>query len=481
MLQRLERYRPALRAYQRALQLNPQRPRTLSNLVLLELDQLKEQRAEQWLNQGLALDPISDDDADLLHAAGSDLYLFQLRPEAALDLCDRQLRRRPSVTALANRALCLQQLGQFQEAITCQEQAIQLHRRAHTADHRELPSEQLVGQRCGSLDASIQLQRQLLNLGIYRLQHDAMDPSGPQLLLAGLSNDRDAFLDKRRHNSLWDGKPCRQLILWDDQGFGDTLQNLGWIRAAAERCAQVQIQVRGSLIPLLEERLARPANVTIHALTVASPPWADPHSKQLGLFYLPLILGRWRPSATAARTPYLKRIPRTNSMRRRIGLLWNAGRHQSPRAERSARIRDVPFQTLWRHLGDILDHPAIELISLQLDQSDRADVETTLGSASMQWPLQSSCWLNTAACMDSLDAVICVDTSIAHLAGAMGLPTWLLLGHPCDWRWGRLSTDSFLYASMRLLHCQTRGAWGPSLDQAREELINYLHPHAGRA
>lgn len=479
MLQRLERYGPALRAYQRALQLNPQRPRTLSNLVLLELEQLQGRRAEQWLNQGLSLDPISDDEAELLHAAGSDLHLFQLRPEAALELCDRQLRRRPSVTALANRALCLQQLGRIQEAVSCQEQAIQLHRRAQTDDHLALPYEQLVGRRCGSLDASIQLQRQLLNLGIYRLQHDLSDPSGPQLLLAGLSNDREAFLDKRRHDSLWDGKPCRQLILWDDQGFGDTLQNLGWIRVAAQRCEQVQIQVRASLIPLLEERLERPANVSIHALKGTSPPWADSHSRQLGLFYLPLILGQWQPSTTAARTPYLKRINGTDPMRRRIGLLWNAGRHQSPRAERSARIRDVPFQTLWRHLGDILDHPTIELISLQLDQHDRADVEATLGSTSMQWPLQSSCWLSTAACMDSLDAVICVDTSIAHLAGAMGLPTWLLLGHPCDWRWGRLNDDSFLYASMRLLRCQTRGAWGPSLDQAREELINHLQPHSG--
>jgi len=92
----------------------------------------------------------------------------------------------------------------------------------------------------------------------------------------------------------------------------------------------------------------------------------------------------------------------------------------------------------------------------------------------MAWPLASPCWLQTAQVMDSLDAVICVDTSIAHLAGAMGVPTLLMLGDPCDWRWGPDGETTFLYSAMTLLRCPSPEAWEPMLEVARSHLIALL-------
>ncbi|QNI84003.1 tetratricopeptide repeat family protein [Synechococcus sp. PROS-7-1] len=472
LLQRLGRQAQARRAYQRVLELEPQRPRTFSNLVLLELDALQADAANHWLQRGLALPDLNDADAELLHAAGCDLRLFQRRPSEALDLCNRQLQRQPSVTALANRALCLQQLGRKPEAIHSQEQALRLHLQLQAPELASQPFEQLVGTPCRDLEASIQLQRQLLNLGIYRLQADGFDQAAQTLLLAGLSNERAAFLDHRRQATLWKGELCQRLILWDDQGFGDALQSVGWVSAAAQRCQHLELQVRPALIPLLEQRLHREQNVTISPLNGAQPPWGAADSRQLALFYLPFVLKRWTP-ASPPRLGYLKRLRTDHSKRPRIGLLWNAGRHRTPRAERNARIRDVPFDQLWSDLGDLLNADNLDLVSLQLDQDNRDAVDQCTGGA-MAWPLASPCWLQTARVMDNLDAVICVDTSIAHLAGAMGVPTLLMLGDPCDWRWGADGDATFLYSAMRLVRCPSPGAWKPMLEAARSHLIALL-------
>ena len=475
LLQRLARPAEARRAYQRVLELEPQRPQTLSNLVLLELDVLQADAANRWLERGLALPDLKDADAELLHAAGCDLRLFQRRPEDALVLCDQQLQRQPSVTALANRALCLQQLGRRSEAITSQEQALQLHLQHHAPELASQPFEKLVGRPCRDLEASIQLQRQLLNLGIYRLQADSSDRSAQTLLLSGLSNDREAFLDPRRQATRWTGEPCERLILLDDQGFGDSLQNCSWVSAAAQRCQHLELQVRPALIPLLEQRLEQGNNVTISPLNGARPPWEAGDSRQLSLFYLPLVLNGWAPESPP-RLPYLKRIRTDRCERQRIGLLWNAGRHRTPRAALGARIRDVPFQELWSGLGDLLSADNLELVSLQLDRHDRDAVDLLTGGA-MDWPLESPCWLQTARVMDGLDAVICVDTSIAHLAGAMGVPTLLMLGDPCDWRWGPYGDSSFLYSAMTLMRCPSPGAWRPMLKVARAPLSALLRQH----
>ena len=80
----------------------------------------------------------------------------------------------------------------------------------------------------------MQLQTQLMNLGIYKLSLDCQDSIGLRLLLAGTSFDESTGRIRARQTR-WDGSFCDQLIIWDDQGFGDTLQNLGWLAEAAGR------------------------------------------------------------------------------------------------------------------------------------------------------------------------------------------------------------------------------------------------------
>ena len=91
----------------------------------------------------------------------------------------------------------------------------------------------------------MQLQAQLMNLGIYRLCIANNDPLGLSLLMAKAASESEFWLDSFRARSCWNGEVCQELIVWDDQGFGDTL-NLGWIDAASRRVGRLRLWLRPS-------------------------------------------------------------------------------------------------------------------------------------------------------------------------------------------------------------------------------------------
>ena len=204
--------------------------------------------------------------------------------------------------ALANRAVCLHKLARLPEAVAAQERAIRLHLAQHAPSLLDVALVDLVGQPCADLTSSMQLQTQLMNLALYKLSLDSQDPVGLRLLLAGTSNDEEYWKDPRRRQTRWDGSFCDQLILWDDQGFGDTLQNLGWIAEAASRVGSLRICLRPALLPLVRACLSLPANCQLEALDPQSSPW-EQGASQIGFFFLPIILKQWLPQA-ASRSPF---------------------------------------------------------------------------------------------------------------------------------------------------------------------------------
>ena len=83
-------------------------------------------------------------------------------------------------------------------------------------------------------------------------------------------------------------------------------------------------------------------------------------------------------------------------------------------------------------------------------------------------------WLQTAEELASLDLLVSVDTSVAHLAGALGVPTVLMLNAPCDWRWGQADDQTFLYDAMTLVRCAAPGDWSQALQQADCEVSKWF-------
>ena len=473
--QRLTNLPQASRAYAVALLLDPRRPRTCNNLALLELGRLNADQAERWVLQGLACQPLDLEDEELLQATACDLRLFQLRPELALEHVEQQLGRRESVMALANRAVCLHKLARLPEAVLAQERAIRLHLVEHAPTLVDVAFVDLVGQPCADLTSSMQLQTQLLNLALYKLSLDVQDPVGLRLSLAGTSNDEDFWKDTRRRQTLWDGSSCDQLILWDDQGFGDTLQNLGWIIETASRVGSLRICLRSALLPLVRACLPLPTNCQLEVLDPQSPPWGE-GAAQIGFFFLPIILKQWSHQAVS-RGSYLqlpegaKFPPLSDELRkRRIGLVWSAGRHKAPQPERSARVRDVPKQAFFELAYTWRKRFQATLVSMQLEGHDEQPMEGLIQAGVLEQPLHSPDWLRTAQVLESIDLLVSVDTSVAHLAGSLGVPTVLMLSAPADWRWGQAGHQTFLYDAMTLVRCAAPGDWSQVFQQVDWEV-----------
>ena len=159
---------------------------------------------------------------------------------------------------------------------------------------------------------------------------------------------------------------------------------------------------------------------------------------------------------------------------RRIGVVWSAGRHKAPQPERSARVRDVPSQAFFELAQTWRERHRATLVSLQLEGHEELPVQSLIEAGVLEQPLRSPDWLRTAEVLASLDLLVSVDTSVAHLAGALGIPTVLMLSAPADWRWGQAGNQTFLYEAMILVRCAAPGDWSQILPRADEEVSNWF-------
>ncbi len=229
----------------------------------------------------------------------------------------------------------------------------------------------------------------------------------------------------------WDGgDPAGKMILVRaEQGFGDTIQFARYLRVMAERGATPILRCDHRLVRLLS-RLPGVVVLPTTAHIEGYDAWIDAMSLPLALGGIPFAKGYL---GTSAPTP----TPR------RIGIAW-AG---NPAHSNDAR-RSIPAHML----TPLLAIPGVSFVNLQVGPRAR-DVPL---------PDLTPCltdFAETAALIETLDLVIAVDTAVAHLAGALGVPVWVLLPHNPDWRWMLHRDDSPWYASAHLFRQQTPGDW----------------------
>lgn len=241
------------------------------------------------------------------------------------------------------------------------------------------------------------------------------------------------------------------LLLWAEQGFGDTLQFARFVPRVADQVGRVILRVPGAL-----KTLMRTLDPRIGVIDEQED--IPAYDAQCPLMSLPLALGIAGPMAALGRVPYLsapqdKRLKWQEQMRAigspRVGIAW-AGRQ----AGKINRPRDVPFDVLAP-----LDRAAVHFVCLQKDKPD--DFPDS-GAPFPNWHDFSDEFTDfgdTAALIETLDLVICVDSAIAHLAGALGKPCWLALSYAGEWRWQLDRTDSPWYPTMRLFRQPSPGDW----------------------
>lgn len=270
----------------------------------------------------------------------------------------------------------------------------------------------------------------------------------------------------RRHFSQprWSGEEPldgRTILIYGEQGFGDTVQFCRYAQRLLDAGARVVLEVQPALRSLM---------ATLHgpAQVIATGEPLPAFDYQCPLLSLPLVF-QTDLSSIPAQTPYLhpdaQLIEKWEGIlgakkRLRIGLAWSGNPEH-----RNDRNRSIDLATLMPLLG--LD---VEWISLQkvIRENDMAVLEQ---SPIRNFDTDIRDFSDTAALIHSLDLIIAVDTAVAHLAGALGRPVWMLLPHLAEWRWMSDRADSPWYPSARLFRQAAPRSWVEVIDAVREAIV----------
>jgi len=253
------------------------------------------------------------------------------------------------------------------------------------------------------------------------------------------------------------------VLLTAEQGLGDTLQNLRFAQAIADRGARVIAAVQEPL-----RRLAATAPGISGAYANNEPlPQYDAH---VSLMSLPGLLGTTLATVPAA-VPYLRadtnrireadaQIEREAGAALKVGVAWSGAPGNTLNARRS-----LPLATL----GPFLDMPGIRWFSLKWQAEPPTAADAPYAARLAALPLRND-FDGLAALVSELDLIISVDTSLAHLSGALGKPVWVLLAHVADWRWLLDRDDSPWYPTARLFRQHAPGDWSKPLRDVEAEL-----------
>jgi tetratricopeptide (TPR) repeat protein len=461
VLARLGRFEEALASHARALALDDSNANAHYNLgnTLLELGRheaalasydralaLQAGDAQMWNNRAVALEALGrfEQALDSLDAAltrnpahaeahnnrGNVLARLR-RQQAALDSFARALACRPHYAgAFVNRSKVLKELGLLDAAQADLERAIALE--PELADAR-------------------------LNLGLLALLRGRLAQGWQGFESRGKAERR------RFDRPLWLGEEPlagRTILLWAEQGLGDTLQFCRYVEHVAARGASVILEVQAPLVELLR---SLPGVTRVLARGDALPGF-DLHCPLLSL---PLAFGT-KLATIPASPAYLAADPAREQAWRdrlgpagklRVGLAWSGNPvHQND------HNRSIAFEQFARLLG-----PHCEFVSLQKEYRDD-DAAALEHSPVRDFSAHLADFSDTAALCASLDLIITVDTSIAHLAGALGKPVWILLSDAVDWRWLLERSDSPWYPSARLVRQHIGGDWSAVLARVRTDL-----------
>jgi len=272
----------------------------------------------------------------------------------------------------------------------------------------------------------------------------------------------------------WQGEPLqgKTLLLLGEQGIGDSLQFIRYAKQIADLGSRVALHVRQSHVASLLRNAAGVSAVYAGELVPA-------HDYYCHLLSLPRLCGTDSPGRIPAEIPYLwapadrragwRRRLDAVPARLRVGLAW-AGNPANP----DDRYRSCPLAAL----GGLFDLPDVAWINLQLG-AGRDELSVT-SAPIIDWGDEQTDFAETAALMAELDLVITVDTSIAHAAGAMGCPVWVLLQHTADFRWLTERTDSPWYPSVRLFRQPRAGDWTAVAAAVHSALAGFAIERASR-
>jgi FkbM family methyltransferase len=509
-LRNLKRFDDALASYDRALALRPYYPEALSNRgnVLRDLKRFEDALA----SYDLALE-FKPDYAEALINRGNALRSLK-RFDDALASYDGALALRPdSPEALNNRGVALGDLKRFEDALVSYDRALAIkpdHPEALNNRGAMLVDLKRFEDALASFDCALAIRSDyaeaLNNRGValrYLKRFDdalasfdralAIRPDYPEALcdrgtlklLGGFYEEgwpdyewrwkREDFSSKppKVNAREWQGEDIggRSILVFNEQGLGDVIQFARYLPLLIQRGARVSFFVPAKLM-----RLFRSLGAGIEL--ISSLEVGRSFDFRCALMSLPLHFGTDAESIPN-QIPYLK--PEEDVACRwkqilgetgfKVGIAWQGNPQGRADLGRSFSLSEiVPLARL----------PGVRLISLQKDdglaQLVNLPAGITVETLGDDFDGGPDAFIDTAGVMSSLDLIVTADTSIAHLAGALGCPVWVALKHVPDWRWLLDRQDSPWYPTARLFRQKTAGDWSSVFSTIERELRALLGP-----
>lgn len=286
---------------------------------------------------------------------------------------------------------------------------------------------------------------------------------------------------KKFNCPVWEGQDLtnQTILMYAEQGLGDTLQFIRYAKILKEQYSNIRIifESQTPLVPLLQQQ---PYIDQVIARGGKTAPFAH---YQIPLMSIPRIV-KTRLETIPADIPYLQgntnlaqswkeRLPSDNNLK--VGICWQGNaRYSTQSLRRAVAAKSVELE-LFAPLASL---KGVTLYSLQRidgdDQISNCAFKDKLIVFDESFDQENGRFIDTTAVIENLDLIISVDTSIAHLAGALGKPTWILLPKHTDWRWFLNRTDSPWYPTVQLFRQQNAGQWEPVIKQLVEQLQTIL-------
>lgn len=438
VLRDLARQEDALASHDRAIEIKPDYAHAWKNrgIVLRDLKRFEEALASH--DHAIRLCP---EDAQAFNFRGNVLHRLR-RVEDAVESYNQAVVRAPDYAeAFYNRSISLRELRRVDEAIASCEKAVAI--------------------RPGYAEAWWNMAELLILSGDY--------PRGWHLFDWRWKSAEYGKVFRQLDRPVWRGDQDitgKTILINLDGGFGDTLNFCRYAPLLEQRGAKVILEVQAGLVALLQHTFP---SMRVIANRQTLPPF-DCHCPMMslpGAFVLPLDC---IPSAIpCVRVPeehqqkWAARFgPRT---RPRIGLVWSGSTDHSNDLQRSMSPAVMAAVTT---VG-----AEFHCLQKEIRAGDRAAVAAL---PVRTWETELHDFADTAALVMQMDLVISVDTSVAHLAGALGRPVWVLLPFVPDMRWLLDREDSPWYPGvMRLFRQDSSRAWDPVVEKVRHELSSYLH------
>lgn len=428
-----DRGEEAVAVFQAMLQRHPEHAEARINLGNALRSQGREREAEAVYRQALQIAPARAE----IHNNLASILLASGQPDAALTHFDAALKTAPDEMLFhLGRATALKHLGQLDSALCAFDRALEL-----APDHVETrTSRSLCLLLAGRLSEGF---------SEYEWRWQAPD----------LADIRPDFVQP-----CWLGREelrgKRLLVRWE-QGFGDTIQFSRYIERLNELGAEVILQVQAPLLALMRGLRGHGAlladNQPLPEFDYHVPMLSLPLALQTTLASIPAHDRYLWPDAAKVAV-WRQRLGAPRSLR--VGLAWS-GRPQ----HKNDRQRSLP---LHEFLEGLPEGP--EYFVLQKDVRE-TDMEVLAAHEALRCPASEFVdFSDTAAVCELMDLVVTVDTSIAHLAGALGKPFFLLLPFVPDWRWLTGRDDSPWYPTARLFRQEAEREWAPVLAAVRAEV-----------